>query len=220
MSYGDGAHNEFFINEAPDSAQLVDHLKAMAFHGGAADAAEAVRFAYRVSNINHGRNSINQSIFQVVQFCDRWMVNLTKARTAPYSVKGKPPPRPPPPLRFWDYTNLGYVVLHMPRPWTDSRKPAEKAIETTELIMHFCSFQAFLSSFTVSISVSQSRSLNLSLCVYASRLRMHIWLPAWSSFFVFVCESALMPSMLSFMKLQLAHSDTHNQIADYSSAFV
>ena len=139
VSYGDGAHNEFFINEAPDSAQLVNHLKTMAFHGGAADAAEAVRFAYRVSNINHCRNSINQSIFQGVQFYDRSMVNLTaKAWAVPYSVTGNPPPPPPPsPASIWGYTNLGYVVLHVPRPWTASRKPAEKTIETTELIMFY-----------------------------------------------------------------------------------
>ena len=104
VSYGDGAHNEFFINEAPDSAQLVNHLKAMAFHGGAADAAEAVRFAYRVSNINHCRNSINQLIFQGVQFHDRSMVNLTKARAVSYR---KSDPRPSPlapilgPLLIW-----------------------------------------------------------------------------------------------------------------------
>ena len=55
VSYGDGVHKEFFANEAPDAVQLVDHLNAMTFHGGTADAAEAIRFAYRVSNSSHGR---------------------------------------------------------------------------------------------------------------------------------------------------------------------
>ena len=60
VSYGDGAHNEFFANEAPDSSQLEDHLNAMTFHGGTADAAEAIRFAYRVSTDDGLRTEVEK----------------------------------------------------------------------------------------------------------------------------------------------------------------
>ncbi|KAL8616408.1 hypothetical protein ACOMHN_032262 [Nucella lapillus] len=47
--YGNGAHNEFYLNEAANATQLANLVNAMTFSGGTADAAEAVRFAYTTS---------------------------------------------------------------------------------------------------------------------------------------------------------------------------
>nr|KAG5702882.1 hypothetical protein BaRGS_019101 [Batillaria attramentaria] len=46
VTYGGGAHNVFFLNEAADGTQLASRLGAMSFQGGTSDAADAFKYAY------------------------------------------------------------------------------------------------------------------------------------------------------------------------------
>ncbi|KAK7491400.1 hypothetical protein BaRGS_00017378, partial [Batillaria attramentaria] len=49
VTYGGGAHNVFFLNEAADGTQLASRLGAMSFQGGTSDAADAFKYAYTTS---------------------------------------------------------------------------------------------------------------------------------------------------------------------------